>query len=147
MSEPVKVIAKITHTRLGYEDHGLFDLSLCVDYGGSGQWIGGYCLDTPVWRDVDGSAMHQRPPGAEGDMKRWGTSYGMEFIARTLRACGVTSWEKIAGRTIIVLKEHDGWNAPVVGIENLPTEKGERFVFADLKREIDELHFALGGPL
>lgn len=39
--------AKITHTMLGTEDHGIFTFMLHVDYDGSGQGIGGYALDEP----------------------------------------------------------------------------------------------------
>jgi hypothetical protein len=64
----------------------------------------------------------------------------MEFVARLMRACGVSSWEKLVGRTIFVLQDlPEGASSlgtsSVVGIENLPTEPGERFVFADLASE------------
>lgn len=37
--------AKIRHTMLGIEDHGIFTFVLDLDYGGSGQGAGMYCLD------------------------------------------------------------------------------------------------------
>lgn len=123
-------IAKITGTMLGYEDHGILTCMLTVEYGGgSGQGIGGYCLDTPV-KD-DGRFVC-----------RVGTAYGMEFVARVLRACGVDKWEDVKGRTIYVLQDlpegEAAWGTSrVVGIENLPTERGERFIFADLAAEFD----------
>lgn len=121
-------IAKITNTMLGYEDHGIFTCSLTVNYGGSGQSIGGYCLDEPVRR--------------EGEfIGRFGTAYGMEFVARVIKACGVESWEQVKGRTIYVLQDlaegESSWGtSKVLGIENLPTEKGCRFVFGDLADEL-----------
>ncbi len=125
-----KAIAKITNTMLGYEGHGILTASLCVDYGGSGQWIGNYAFDEPVW---EGGAKHQ------GEfLGRFGTAYGMQFIQRLLKACGVDKWEDIKGRTIYVLKEDDRWNAKVIGIENLPTEPGERFLFSDLDHLVEE---------
>jgi hypothetical protein len=51
------------------------------------------------------------------------------YIKHTLKACGVDAWEKLPGRTIYVLTDA---NRRVVGIENLPTERGERFLFADV---------------
>jgi hypothetical protein len=116
-------IAKIESTNLGYEDHAILTAMLFVDYGGSGQGVGGYSLDEPI-RDGD------RFVG------RRGTDFGMEFVARIIRACGVDTWEKVKGRTIYVLKDGDGWDARPVGIENLPTERGERFLFADLVAEM-----------
>lgn len=118
-------IAKIASTRLGVEDHGVLTAYLTVDYGGGAvQAIGGYGLDR-----------------YDAELKRRvGTAYGCEFIARVIRACGVTKWEDVAGRTIYVLQDlPEGvavlGTAKVVGIENLPTEPGERFVFADLADE------------
>lgn len=115
-----KVLAKITATSLGYEDHGILTAQVFVDYGGSSQGIGGYCFDEPI-RDDDGAFVCRR-----------GTAYGMEWIARFMRACGVDTWERLVGRTIYVLKDSDGWNARVVGVENLPTERGERFIYSEL---------------
>jgi len=55
-----------------------------------------------------------------------------EFITSLLRACGVDRWEKLVGRTVYVLS--DG-RRRVVGVENLPTEPGGRFLFADVMGE------------
>jgi hypothetical protein len=132
VSEYRKDIAKITSTMLGVEDHGILTCSLVVEYGkGSGQSVGGYCLDGPV-KDSDGKFAG-----------RVGTGYGMEFVSRIMRACGVSSWEKLTGRTIFVLQDlPEGSSAlgtsAVVGIENLPTEPGERFIFAELVDQFDE---------
>ncbi len=137
MSEYRKDIAKIKSTMLGIEDHGILSCMIQVEYGGgSGQGIGGYCLDAPL-RGADGKFI-----------KRVGTAYGMEFVARIMRACGVSKWEKLVGRTIFVLQNlPEGASAlgtsNVVGIENLPTEPGERFVFADLLNDFDDQ----GNPL
>lgn len=122
-------IAKITSTMLGVEDHGILTCHLIVDYGGGGQSIGGYALDTPT---------HDENGRFSG---RVGTAYGMEFVARVMRACGVDKWEDVKGRTIFVLQDlADGepsWGtSKVVGIENLPTERGERFIFAELHSEM-----------
>lgn len=122
-------IAKITSTMLGVEDHGILTVWLTVDYGGSGQGIGGYSLDGPT-HDDDGKFLG-----------RVGSAFGMEFVARTMRACGVDKWEDLKGRTIYVLQDlpddESAWGtSKVVGIENLPTERGERFIFADLAVEM-----------
>lgn len=121
-------IAKIKSTMLGYEDHGIFTCMLDVDYGSGGQGVGGYTFDTPI--DKDGH-----------HLGRIGTAYGMEFIARVIRACGVQTWEQVKGRTIFVLQDlpNDAatWGInKVIGIENLPTEPGERFIFSELYDEM-----------
>jgi hypothetical protein len=96
-------IAKIERTFLGYEDHGILTAYLHVTYGGAGQGIGGYDLR----------------PGNGAVAARW--------IDWTLKACGVRSWEDLKGRTIYVLTSE----RRVVGIEPLPTEPGERFMFTE----------------
>jgi hypothetical protein len=52
-----------------------------------------------------------------------------DYLHRTIKACGVNAWEELTGRTIYVLTDA---SRRVVGIENLPTERGERFIFADV---------------
>lgn len=118
-------IAQITGTFLGVEDHGILTCTLTVDYGGGRvQTIGGYSLDTPSKDSSD----------------RVGTDYGMEFVARVMRTCGVRCWEHLVGRTIYVLQDLEP-DAPtwgpsnVVGIEKLPTEPGGKFLFGDLAGE------------
>lgn len=115
-----EVIAKIESTFLGIEDHGIFTAYLYVDYSrGSGQGIGGYSLD-----DYD-------PERKE----RIGTGYGMEWIRRVLLACGVDSWEKLAGRTVFILKTEAQdriGSSGALGIRPLPTERGTEFIFDDL---------------
>lgn len=97
-------IARITSTFLGVEDHGIFTATIQVDYGGSAQGIGQY--------DLRGAG---------------GSTWLMKFLA----ACGGGTWESLVGRTILVLKEHDGWNSRVVGVEPLPFDDGEPFIFED----------------
>lgn len=102
MTEYIREIAKVESTMLGFEDHGMLTGYLHVNYGGLAQGVGGYQL-----LDVAG---------------RW--------LIGVLRACGVTSWEQVKGRTIYVLKDPD--TRRVEGIEPLPTEPGTRFIFADM---------------
>ena len=115
-------IAKITKTALGYEDHGIFTAWLSLDYGGGGQGAGGYALD-----EYD-----------EPKKRRVGHKCGMDFIIGVLAACGVDSWEKVAGRTVIALRE-DGWHGKVVGLKPLPTESGSEFIFADAFERVETL--------
>lgn len=118
-----KDLAKITDTFLGIEDHGIFTSEIFVSYGSGGsQGIGGYYLDSYI----------------PEKKRRVGTAFGMEFIARTLKICGVDSWEKLKGRTIYVLKEDDSLGSKVLGIESLPTEGTASFIFSDLISELGD---------
>jgi hypothetical protein len=107
-----KSIAKIVDTYLGAGEHshGVFTATLTVDYGGTGQTIGGYNLS--------------------GD-----TGFAGAFIRRVLDVAGVDRWEQLKGRTILVLHEDDRPESRVVGIENLPTERGGQLVFETLCAE------------
>lgn len=98
-------IAKVKDTFLGYEDHGILTIMLSVDYGGSAQGVGLYDL---------GSDSRDAKPG---EWDRW--------IKGVLSACGVSQWEKIKGRTIMVLIE--GGLPQAIG--PLPTEYGKPFWF------------------
>lgn len=115
----VEQIAKVERTFLGFEDHGLFTLTLSLDYGGSGQGAGMACLDSPV-KDESGRFL-----GREG------TKLGHDYIIGVIKAFGVDSWEQIKGRTVIALRE-PGYNGSVVGIRPLPTEPGTEFIFASV---------------
>ena len=104
-------IARIESTSLGFEDHGILTAWLHVTYGGSSQGIGGFAL----------------------------THSAGSFIRGVLRACGVDKWEKLVGRTIYVLREDTSFQARAVGIEPLPTEDGERFLFDEWQRSQERL--------
>lgn len=86
--------AVITGTMLGIEDHGIMSCMVFLDYGGGGQAFGGYSLDTPI-KDAAGKFL-----------RREGTAYGMEFIARVLRATGAESWEKLKGTHVRVRADY-----------------------------------------
>lgn len=118
-----RIIAKVESTFLGIEDHGILTAYLYVTYGGSGQGVGGYSLDEPL-RDADDKFVCRR-----------GSDFGMEWVVRAIKACGVDSWEKVKGRTIMVIKEDDSFHARVLGIGPLPTERGQDFMFDDLSAE------------
>src|SRR5438045_1865374 len=106
-----ETIAKITGAFLGWEDHGILTCTLTLDYGGSGQGTPGYGLDEP------------RQDAAGKHIGRFGTAFGMEFVARLMRACGVNQWDAIKGRTVIAIRDGEGWNGLVRGIKPLPTEQ------------------------
>lgn len=116
-----KALARIDSTFLGVEDHGIFTAMIQVSYeGGSGQGVGGYCLD-------------ESRRGVDDTFKgRFGTAQGMQFVMNTIRAAGVEKWEDLKGRMIYVLKK-DEWDSEVVGIQGLGFGKeSEPFIFKAL---------------
>jgi len=115
-----KQICKITSTHLGFEDHGIFTAMITVDYGGCSQSIGGFVMGVP-------DAPHTTPRAAD-------------FIVGLLKACGVDKWEQLKGRTIFAIFDGDEMplNTMPLGIENLPTERGERFLFKDWQQSVKE---------
>lgn len=114
-------IGKVRSTSLGREDHGIFTAMLHIDFGGSGQGVGGYPLDAPI---------------DDGERSRIGTAAGMDWIVQVCRVFGDCEWEKIAGRTCLVLyPKNSGWSELPVGLAPLPTERGEPFVFQDWKND------------
>lgn len=108
MSEHHKRLAKVTGTFLGIE-RDMLTATISVDYGGTAQGVGGYLLNG-----------HRCA----------------RFVRGVLRACGVSAWEHVKGRTIyVVLDSADSalfHNTPI-GLAPLPTEPGEVFMFSELE--------------
>ena len=76
--------ALIKHASITGADHGVLSAWLTLDYGGSGQNFGGYCLYSPI-RDF-----------------RTHGNYGGHFIHRCMEIAGVDKWENMVGKTIRV---------------------------------------------
>lgn len=94
-----KHIARITDTMLGYEDHGIFTLSLGLDYGnGSHQGAG---------------------------LKALGGEYTDKEIQGILNVCKVRKWEDLVGRTVYAYADH----RKVYALEQLPIDGTERHKF------------------
>jgi hypothetical protein len=81
--------AIIKSTMLGIEDHGIMSFYLNLDYGGSGQSAGGYCLDNPIKKDGK-------------FFKRIGTASGMSLIMEIMEVSGVSKWEDLPNTHIRV---------------------------------------------
>ena len=90
-AHPVIRNARITATSLGFEDHGILSFGICLDYGGAGQWAGGYALD-----------------GADPNDPRSGVRHyvSCRFLGEILRVLGVEKWEKLPGTSCRVESEH-----------------------------------------
>jgi len=82
--------AVIAGVVLAKEDHGLLTAWLQLDYGGTRQGFGGYCLYVP-----------KRPTiGKTGN-------FSGHFIWRCMEIAGVMDWDKLKGKTIRVKCDHN----------------------------------------
>lgn len=88
--------AIITDATITSDDHGLLSAWLMLDYGGSGQGFGGYCLYLP--KDFE-----------HHNLK--GPNYAGHFIWRCMEIAGVTEWQKVVGKTIRVRGDRAGIDA------------------------------------
>jgi hypothetical protein len=83
--------AVIKSATITSDDHGLLSAWLHLDYGGSGQGFGGYCLYLPK------SFAHHKLESVAG-----------HFIWRCMEIAEVTEWSKLPGKTIRVRGEYFG---------------------------------------
>ena len=112
-------LGKIKSCFLGFEDHGIFTFWLEVDYGGCCQSVGARVLS---YRD------EKSLPGA------------LDFIIRIIKACGVRSWDQVAGRTVYFLwSSEKPWNMSPLGIQNLEIDPGELFLFEEVNERVKKL--------
>ena len=77
--------AIIESTRITSGDHGLLSAWLMLDYGGTAQGFGGYCLYLPK------SFTHHML-----------LSHAGHFIWRCMEVAGVTEWDQLEGKTVRV---------------------------------------------
>lgn len=84
-----------------------------LNFKGSGQGFGGYCLDT-----YD-----------DKEKKRIGTVFGTECILRLLRCFHVEDIKDIKGKPCLALykKPYDFLGSKIVAIAPLPSDEGEIF--------------------
>ncbi len=75
-------------TRVTIDNERNLSAYLHLDYGGSGQGFGGYCLYT------------------ERQWKENGKNYCGHFISRCLIIGGVDEWSKLVGKTVRVHSDH-----------------------------------------
>ena len=89
-------VMRIKATSLGWEDHGILTAFLHCEFPGGGIGVGGFCLDTPK-KDSEGH-----------HLGREGTAYGLDHVMQLMRTVGVSTWEDLVGKDVIVLHEGTG---------------------------------------
>lgn len=106
MADSLKEIAKIKRAEVELEDHGILTLTIEFDGGGWGQ-----CAPQHFLKSEGGPA----------------------WIEAWLKAVSVRKVSDLVGKTVFVLyKEPYG---AIVGIENLPTERGSTLMFESFWKE------------
>ena len=93
----IVINAVIKSVAISDGDYGALSAWLHLDYGGSEQMFGGYCLYLPK------SFTHH-------EIK----SFAGHFIWRCMEIADVTEWEKLSGKTIRV-REDDWGNIEAIG--------------------------------
>jgi hypothetical protein len=112
-------LAKVTDAWCGLNERGFFDCWVFLDYGGSAQGFGGYCLsryDKAKDRQV-------------------GTACGLDYVLGILRAFGASKVEDLKGRFAYALFEDDSWNSMVKGLMTTPQEGGKHFLTSEWREE------------
>ena len=100
-----KQLGIIESTELGTMDHGVLSFWIHVNFGGSGQGFGGWCLDEPVKHGKDFEGRH-------------GTAFGCEVVLRILKAVGVDKWAALKDKEIWVYRNTDNFlSSKILGIE------------------------------
>lgn len=97
--------AKITDTKLGREDHGIFTFMIFVEFNHCGCGIGGYCLDG-YDEKLEGRVFYNK---------------SMEVISRILDVVGVDNWEDLPGKYVRI--KDNGLGSTIDEIGNLMEEK------------------------
>ena len=97
--------AKITSTKLGREDHGIFTFMIFVEFQGCACGVGGYALDS-YDREID---------------KRVYSAKSLEAVSNILDVVGVYNWEDLEGQYIRI--KDNGLGSTIDEIGNLMEEK------------------------
>lgn len=100
---------KITDVFLGFEEHGIFTMTLTADFGGSQVGIGGFNLS--------------------GD-----SGFAAAFIRGVLQATGSNDITQIEGKVVLLVTTTHPDNPGrigVLGIKQMPFEGGAEFLFEE----------------
>lgn len=107
MQTPEVRNAVITGTKLGvhHTDHGILSFYITLDYGGSGQGFGGWCLDDVNKKYLDSGRDRSIPNRVPTEL-----GSGLLLGIDRLFAC---DWEQLPGKSCRALVER--WKAHALG--------------------------------
>ena len=109
-------IGRVSSFKLGTEDHGIMTFWVHLDFNGSGQAFGGYCMDS----------FDQQSD------KRCGSAFGTECVLRLLRCFNVEDIGEIKGKPCMALYDnYKPFSSKIIGLAPLPSDKGEIFIIED----------------
>jgi hypothetical protein len=115
MEDRTKELGKVDRVYFGGEDHGIWTISVQINFGGKVQSFGGVALDQ--W--------------SEEDHRRIGTAAGLDLIIQLCRLFGVDQLEGLVGRPVYALRESPDWGALIVGLETPPFDGGKRLLLSE----------------
>lgn len=105
LKEPLKSVTRnaiIERASLNDGDRGLLTAWLELNYGGAAQGFGGYALYLP-------------PSYSNHELK----SVAGHFIWRCLEIAGVSSWDKLPGKSIRVRLDEEGFSGNILAIGHI----------------------------
>ncbi len=111
-----KELGKVDDVELYIEDHGLLTIFVHIDFGGTHQGFGGFCLDTYN----------------EKTERREGFAGGTDFILRLLQLFGVDRLEKIKGKPVYAIRDED--HSQILGLETPEFDGGKKFMAEDWQK-------------
>lgn len=106
-------LGKVENVDLTLEDHGILTLQIGIDFGGTFQSFGGYCLDTYNKKEE----------------RREGHACGTDYILRVLQTFDVNKLEDIKGKPVYALRDERG--VKIVGLETPEFDGGKKFLIED----------------
>lgn len=115
----LRELGKVESADVFIEDHGILTFYIILDFGGSGQGFGGYCLDNY----------------SKEKKRRIGSAAGGDLYLQILNFFAVDRWSDIVGRTVYALRNNP--MGDIIGLEIPKFDKngGKKFFIKDWQDE------------
>jgi|TARA_Y100000310_G_scaffold90528_3_gene87846 hypothetical protein len=112
----VKELGKISDAWFGFNDRGMLDCWVMIDYEeGCSQGFGGICLDT-YNKETE---------------EREGSAFGCDYLVQLMTIFKVDRIEKLRGKYCYALKD-DGINGLIRGLQSMRDEGSKTFLVSEL---------------
>lgn len=112
-------LGKVKSIFFGREGHGILSFMIDIDFGGTGQGFGGYCLDTYC----------------KEKNRRMGHASGTDLVLRLLDLFAVDELNSIVGRYVYALRDNDSWNSRIIGLRMPEVDDSREFLIKDWQKE------------